>query len=317
MINMNEMAKMCENRKKGILSREAYWSEFKEVLENLSEFVSFQAKKEINLSTESNEIFVDMKCTQSHQCRIKMLLDPYDIRSVPFSVLADGYYEPFQSDLLVTLGKVANRFLDIGSNMGFYSLALAKENPSLIVDAFEPQPGVFKTLTRNTQINNLSERINLHNMGLGIKQTELTMYVPKFTGSGGASFKNLHEDEGAATEVKVKVQTLDSLELKDIDLIKIDVEGFELNVIMGSSKLILDSKPTIMVELLRKWMKPFDHTPQMFLEKMFQYDYKCFAIRQNDLIEIDTVNENTHETNFIFVHPEKILHIKEIINLID
>ena len=70
------------------------------------------------------------------------------------------------------------------------------------------------------------------------------------------------------------------------DLMKIDVEGCELNVIRGAGKTIRSSKPTIMVELLRKWMKPFGHSPQMFIDSMFEQNYKCYAIAFDHLTEI-------------------------------
>jgi FkbM family methyltransferase len=312
MSNMSKISKFSAERRSGSLSREEYWTIFQEILRDLSDFASFQNKKEVGLLLKDNEIFVDMKCTETHTTRVTMLLDKSDIRSVPFSVLADGYYEPFQSDLLISLGNISESFFDIGSNMGFYSLALAVENPNLRVDAFEPQPSVFNILKRNVEINKLSERINIHNKGLGETPGVLTMYIPKFTGSGGASFKNLHEDEGDATEISVPVVVLDKSFSKNVDLIKIDVEGSELNVIVGAKATILDYKPTIMVELLRKWMKPFGHTPQMFLDELLPLEYRCFAIRKSDLIEIRNIDEDTTETNFVFIHMSKTEHLAQI-----
>jgi FkbM family methyltransferase len=243
-----------------------------------------------------------MKITKTHKSLIKMLLDAQDIRSVPFSVLADGFYEPFQSDILVELGKNSTHFLDIGANQGFYSLALLAENPALSVESFEPQPRVFANLSKNICLNNFSSQIEVHNIGLGNAKNELTMFIPRFTGTGGASFKNLHEEEGESTKIKVPVNVLDEVVKSQPDLIKIDVEGCELNVILGADKIISLSKPTIMAELLRKWMKPFGHTPQMFIDRMLDHNYVCYAISPNKLTEIYKVTEDTAETNFIFVH---------------
>lgn len=314
MSKMHQINKLYSDRQNGLVQREDYWADFKDILEELSEFAKFQGTKDTGLIFSGGEVLVDIKCTKTHTSRIKMILNPSDIRSVPFSVLADGFYEPFQSDVLLALGKVSKHFLDIGSNMGFYSLALATENPLLEVDAYEPQPIVFDTLRRNVEINKLVNRVTLHNAGLGDKPNILTMYVPNFTGSGGASFKNLHEDEGNPTELTVNVEVLDQSISGFVDLMKIDVEGFELNVLKGSNELIRRSTPTIMVELLRKWMKPFGQTPQMFLDEMFQAQYRCFAIRKNDLIEIQSVDGNTIETNFIFVHPSNEVHLGTVLS---
>lgn len=298
-----------QSRELGNFSRESYWTEVKDLLEKLSDFASLQKHFGNHLLIQDGKLFVDMKATQTHNSRVLMVLDENDIRSVPFSVLADGYYEPFQSDILLDLGKNSQRFFDIGANMGFYSLALAIENPNLSVISFEPQPNVFQKMLKNIELNGLQERIKLVNMGLGHQADELTMYIPKFTGTGGASFKNLHEDEGDASEIRVPVETLDNVETDLVDLIKIDVEGFELNVILGAHSLVTKYRPTIMAELLRKWMKPFGQTPQMFLDELACLNYRCFAINLGRLFEIDQIDEETTETNFLFVHQDRSDHL--------
>lgn len=304
---------LYDNRKSGSLSREAYWTGIQDFLEDLSSFALVQKLCGNQVLIRDGQAIVDIQATQTHDCRVLMVLDQTDVRSVPFSVLADGFYEPFQSDILLELGKISQRFLDIGANMGFYSLALANENPHLLVTSFEPQPAVYQRMLQNIELNNLHEQIELINMGLGQQADELIMYIPRFTGSGGASFRNLHKDEGEATQIKVPVATLDSVKIGVADLIKIDVEGCELNVVSGARSLIAQSRPTIMAELLRKWMKPFGHSPQMFLDKLANFDYRCFAIYQGILTEIDKIDEGTVETNFIFVHPDRTEHLDLIL----
>ena len=304
-------------RQSGELSRESYWTGVKCFLEKLAEFASFQNDFENRLSIQNGKVIVNIKATQTHNCRVLMVLDENDVRSVPFSVLADGFYEPFQSDIFLELGKNSDRFFDIGANMGFYSLALAIENPSLSVVSFEPQPDVFQRMLENIGLNHLDDQIKLVNMGLGQQSDQLTMYIPRFTGTGGGSFKNLHVDEGEAIQIKVPVDSLDSLELGGPDLIKIDVEGFELNVISGASNLISENRPTIMAELLRKWMKPFGHSPQMFMDILRDFDYRCFAINRNSLIEVDKIDEETIETNFIFVHQNRSEHLNIVLKYVD
>ena len=308
MTKSNKYSKLFNQRVSSEISREHYWTQIRYFLEELTEFSELQNTLENRIEISEGQIIVHIRTTRTHKSCIKMLLDDQDVRSVPFSVLADGFYEPFQSDILVELGKNSTHFLDIGANMGFYSLALSAENPTLTVESFEPQPKVFANLSKNINLNNFSSRIEIHNTGLGSATSELTMYIPKFTGTGGASFKNLHDDEGAATQIKVPVNVLDEVLKTQPDLIKIDVEGYELNVILGADKIINLLKPTIMVELLRKWMKPFGHTPQMFIDKMIRQNYLCYAISAGMLSEIHKIDENTVETNFIFVHESQQKH---------
>jgi len=308
MENSNDLEYLFKAKIANEISREIYWSHAKEIFQYLSRFTQFQQTLENKVILTDGEIIVDLKCTQSHEARIKMVLDPTDVRSVPFSTLCEGHYEKFHADLLFDLGKNSRYFLDIGANMGFYSIGLGLENPNLSIEAYEPQPGVMQSLERNIELNELVGRVNVHNIGLSNQIGELKMYIPRFTGSGGGSFTNLHASEGEAREVIVKVVPLDQHYKELVDLIKIDVEGFELNVILGGINLIEKNKPSIVIELLRKWMKPFGHHPQEVVRILVKFGYQCYAIEKSSLRAIDEINEETEETNFIFVHPSKIVH---------
>lgn len=308
MTKINKFEEALSNRKLEKNRREDYWSFFRDFLLELSQFSEFQFTHRNSLFLQDNQVIAEIQSTQTHKSRIQMILDPMDIRSVPFSVLAEGFYEPFQSDILIDLGKISSQFFDIGANMGFYSLAIAKENPHISINAFEPQPIIHSLLNRNIILNNLENLVITHNIGLGESPNTLTMYVPNFTGSGGASFKNLHEEEGTASTINVAVHRLDEYIQQRPDLIKMDVEGFELNVLLGAKESVNAAKPTIVVELLRKWMKPFGHTPQMFLDELKLLGYICLAIEPSKLRKIENIDESTTETNFIFVHETREVH---------
>lgn len=312
MIERKNFKLLYDNRKNGKMNREEYWTEIGKFLIDLEDFALNQKDFGTNIEITGGNIIVNLKATSTHDCRLSMILDPTDIRSVPFSVLADSFYEPFQSDILLELGNKSRFFIDIGANRGFYSIALALENPTLSVQSYEPQPSVHAKLSANIKINGLSERIQSNNIALGRISDTLTMFIPKFTGSSGASFMNLHEDEGEATRITVPVKVLDEIYKEEVDLIKIDVEGFELNVLLGAQETVKRARPTIVVELLRKWMKPFGHTPQMFVDYLRSNGYLCFAIGSDTLLEIQEINELTLETNFIFIHRDNADHLRTI-----
>lgn len=297
----------------GKISREDYWKIVRSKLELLTEIQSVLNREDLVLIVTPFEMQLEIPLL-GFDSKINMILDADDIRSVPFSVLADGPYEKFQGKILMALASVSKEFLDIGANMGYYSLAASKINPKITVQSFEPQPKVFSTLLRNLSLNNLSDRINAHNYGLGVSESRMTMFIPRFTGTGGASFANLHENEGLPQEVEVEVKMLDSYleEYSHPDLIKIDVEGYEFEVISGGMGIIMKSKPTIIAELLRKWMKPFDRQPQEVVDVLAEVGYIMYAISENKLINIDKINDDTPETNFIFVHSSNAKHLETI-----
>jgi hypothetical protein len=92
-----------------------------------------------------------------------------------------------------------------------------------------------------------------------------------------------------------------------------DVEGFELSVLKGSLESIERFKPTIFIELLRKWMKPFGDHPQDVIDLLSPIGYLCFAIGDNILTKITKIDDDTIENNFIFVHRNRIDHLNLLI----
>jgi FkbM family methyltransferase len=295
----------------GKISREEYWTIVQTKLKVLREIQLVLRRENLSLQISQSCLQLEIPLT-SFETSVSMTLDVDDIRSVPFSVIADGPYEKFQGMILLKLARRSSEFIDIGANMGYYSLAAAKVNSTIKVRAFEPQPRVFSTLVNNISLNNLSDRVEAHNFGLGSKQSTMTMFIPKFTGSGGGSLANLHREEGEPIEVEVQVKVLDEYSVKwtNPDLIKIDVEGFEFEVISGGMNLIKKSRPTIIIELLRKWMKPFDKHPQDVIELLIEEGYVIYAIANDILNEIDKIDDLTIETNFICVHSMNVKHLE-------
>jgi FkbM family methyltransferase len=308
---------MSQDRALGLVSREEYWETFREFARELQFIAELQTSTGTEILVANGEILVNIQTSGTHRSRMVMHLNPEDLRSMPFSILADGFYEPFQADVLIELGKRSKKFIDVGANTGYYSIALAMENKDLEVFSFEPQPEVHKLLVLNLTTNDLNDRVTPVNVALGDEQNLKNLFVPKFTGTVGASFQNLHEEEGNASVVTVEVQRLDEFIKTRIDLIKIDVEGYESSVLRGSERVINQYQPTVMVELLRKWMKPFNTTPHDFLQKMLAYGYICFSISSDSLIQIEEINEETIETNFIFAHQENRSHLEFLKSKID
>jgi FkbM family methyltransferase len=225
-----------------------------------------------------------------------------DTRSAPLTILAEGTYEGYLESLILKLAALAKTFLDIGANAGFYSISAAIANPGLSVHAFEPNPVVAKVLHRNAIRNSVDGQVNIHVLGLSEASGTSNFFVPAFTGTGGGSLMDLHPEEEKLEEIKVQLETLDSLSLSGVGLIKIDVEGNEYSTVKGGLSLIESQKPTIVIELLRKWMKPFGKHPQDVVRLLAPLGYSCLAVGEEGLREVSEISDSTSETNFLFVH---------------
>jgi len=153
------------------------------------------------------------------------------------SVFQYGEFSPEECEYIVSLAK--NRpgelCLDIGANIGCISQALLDAGCS--VEAFEPQPAVFELLVKNTP------GATCHNIALG--STAGTAKMPLVDYSKKGNFGGLGIGSG---NLEVEVRTLDSFEYTNVGLIKLDVEGFEEEVLRGAVETIARCKPIIYLE---------------------------------------------------------------------
>jgi len=119
-------------------------------------------------------------------------------------------------------------FIDVGANVGAYTvLASAIAGANSI--SFEPSPSTFRFLLGTVQLNKLQDKVATHNLALGSKKGSL-----QFTETLGTE-NHLCLDDNQGQGIRVEVSTLDHI-LKDKNpaFIKIDVEGFEPEVLAGA-----------------------------------------------------------------------------------
>lgn len=133
--------------------------------------------------------------------------------------------------------------LDIGANIGNHTLYFLNECNANFVYCFEPADDTFQILKRNICINHLEERVCLMNVGVG-------------STSGEARIKSRREKDTGYTKLEtskgggITIVAIDELQIKHkIGFVKIDVEGFELDVIKGMVNILKRDKPFIMIEV--------------------------------------------------------------------
>ena len=168
---------------------------------------------------------------------------------------------------------VSNRgtFLDIGAHLGFYSLPLSGRFDKCI--AFEPSDFQFELLTKNIELNNIKNVIPLK-LGLGATEEEKVFYVTGNSGGTNTLLKNKFSESPMST-YKIQVRALDSFGYSNVNLIKIDVEGWEVEVLKGSLETIHKSSPYILIEV---WEEPDRRREVEQLLDKLNYEIKyCFT----------------------------------------
>lgn len=146
----------------------------------------------------------------------------------------------FEHHLHHWIPQKGNIFLDIGANIGFYSLLALNKKKFQQVHAFEPTPHTFKLLKSNQELNKLQNKLKVNNLALG--SSEQTLYLKQnFVHTGGNEVVKEKLDNKMISVKQIKLDdyiTKEKIDLKNIDYIKIDVEGFEYDVIKGPEKTL-------------------------------------------------------------------------------
>ncbi len=158
-----------------------------------------------------------------------------------------GPYEPEIAKVFSSLVDRDSTVVDVGANVGIHSLSLAHLAPAGEVLAFEPHPVTVERLRANLSLNQ-ADNVRVFQMALLDEQREVSLYDSEGVNRGMAT---LHSYEGWS-EMAVPGTTLDEVVRKEgipaVDLIKIDVEGFESQVIAGASALLARDRPSLIFE---------------------------------------------------------------------
>lgn len=241
---------------------------------------------------------------------ISFIVDHNDHRTVPIEALNFNQYEAIETNIVRRIAPYVDCMLDIGANIGWYSLLVSSVNSKSSVYSFEPIPTTFDRLKQNCIINN-SLNIKCLNYGLSSAPGSFPFYFyPE--GSGNASMRNLADRQDAEV-VECQLSTIDifSSQLPPetrCDFIKCDVEGNELFVLQGGLDFLNKHKPILFLELLRKWSAPFGYHPNDVLALLRGIGYSVYTLEDSGkLMPFGSVTDETKETNYFFMHPESRL----------
>ncbi|HBE43969.1 MAG TPA: FkbM family methyltransferase [Deltaproteobacteria bacterium] len=199
---------------------------------------------------------------------------------------------------------------DVGANQGEYTKVLVHGIKNIKVFSFEPHPITYKKLCESC--SGLKD-VKLFNCALADKKDALQLYdYQSKDGSGHASldsesFLTVHKAD--IIFHKVEVSTVDLIceenSVDEIDFLKIDVEGFELEVLKGASNKIKSDK----IRLIQFEFTQLNTTRKVFFKDFWELlkdKYNIYRLLPNDLLEIKTYDPTMCEIfgyqNYIAIH---------------
>ena len=133
--------------------------------------------------------------------------------------------------------------LDIGSNIGNHTLYWSIERNAKKIFAFEPVKETFGTLETNIALNQLLDKVVLYNAAVGSQTSKAK--IKEFDSKNIGATSLVLDENGSISVLKIDDLSFDG---EKIDFIKIDTEGFEIEVLKGAKNTIMKNRPVIFVE---------------------------------------------------------------------
>jgi len=168
----------------------------------------------------------------------KLKINPALDKGVERSIFNTGTYEAGTLHAFDLLLKKGDIFIDIGSNIGLMAIyASQKVGTTGHIYSFEPEPKTYKILCENCDINNI-KNITLNNIALGAKESKGIIYSNLDINRGAASLVRRDGTKGTEISISTLDNYLDSKNIRQVKLIKADIEGYEFEMLKGASKLL-------------------------------------------------------------------------------
>jgi len=214
-------------------------------------------------------------------------------------------------DLLKSILEPEHIFFDIGANVGVFTLMGARRLTLGWVYAFEPSQTHLKRLRANLELNNFK---NVTIVPFALSNTsnqKKDLYIPldcsSIKNTGRASLYPQKDFSNEYTVESVLTLTLDDYVLNNgvqrVDVIKIDVEGSEMDILEGGRFTINKFRPMIMMEVNKVHLQGSGRSLKELIEFYKSLDYKIFRILDNGkLLEISQLSEFTDSQNIFCCH---------------
>jgi FkbM family methyltransferase len=172
--------------------------------------------------------------------------------------------------------KPSDSFLDIGAHLGEYAILAAEKIERGTIIAFEPTPQSRVYLTENLALNNLSGRVLIDERAVSTKAG-----TAFFALEAEAEVNHLVTKSSRVKKLRIKTVSLDTVigkaNLKQVGLVKIDVEGAELAVLKGASKSLKRAVIKAMILEVNPTAEWYQTNPDQLFSLLTKFGYQHYA----------------------------------------
>jgi FkbM family methyltransferase len=227
-----------------------------------------------------------------------------------------GLHEFHDMGFLLHLLRAGDLFVDAGANIGGYTI-LASADKEANTIAIEPGLSAYKNLMTNVRINDMGNRVHALNIALG-STTGMVDFTTSLDTTNHVVAENEHTDT-----VKVNMDTLDNiLEKQSPILLKIDVEGFETEVLKGAKRTLQNEHLKAIIIELNGLSERYGIENRMNHEVLLEYGFmpysynplnkeliKCDALGRSNTIyirDVDFVKERIMTSDKVYLRNQVI-----------
>lgn len=190
-------------------------------------------------------------------------------------------YEEEESAYFKQNIRATDTCVDVGANIGYYTLLFSKSAKNGRVHSFEPVPLNYQLLTTNLVLNNV-ENVVLNPQAVGAGRKDVDFIVAQ-----DGAYSSLAETGRKAVAQRIKVAMIsldeycDAKHISQVDILKVDVEGAEEAVIEGAEGLLRNSPPRlIMLELYEPMLRILGSNIKQIVNRMRGFGYAAFVCRE-------------------------------------
>jgi FkbM family methyltransferase len=198
-------------------------------------------------------------------------------------------------------------FVDVGSNIGLFSLIASKyvgANGKVI--CFEPDPVSFRRLAENISMNNF-DNLDIRNMGLSNEQGELEFHIYNNGHDAWNSFardEELNSDNSITVSVSSLDHELENIDKNRIKVIKIDVEGWEKFVLIGGQNFFKEFDPVVLMEFTDVNAFNAGYGIHELFDIMTNWGYVWYRLEKNNTLKQEIKQFRYPFVNLIAIKPK-------------
>ncbi len=209
----------------------------------------------------------------------KMLLDLNDRWGVSKYLLKHGDYDPVLLQIAIKIIPRKARVLDVGGNIGFWSVFLGKVCGCEKVWAYEPAPQNVALLKQNLALNGLADIVEVSPCALGETKRSSQLFIS----TENAGDHQLYESAEKRDAIDIKVEAFDETHPGErVDFIKIDTQGYEPYVLRGLLKTLAHNQDVkIITEFWPHGIRGAGSDPEALLKQLSELGFKFWAVVPN------------------------------------